>query len=330
MTEKVFAIIVHRNGTDLIRRCLRDLSEQKGDFHLHLLVSDNASTDDSPQWIIKNFPDVTLLDNAGNFGWSKGNNVGIKEALRQGADWVWLLNDDTEIPAHCLKNMLAYARTTHTKLLAPVIYYLNPPDKVWFQGAYIDMQSMTSVHAESLSEFRNLPPEKKPFLTGCSLLIHRTVFEAVGLLDERFFMYYDDTSFCLKATQAGFALAVVENAHMYHHLGGGTGYSPFHIYHIFRSTLLFWRKQLGFWRFHLLFCRSHLHNWIGDVDFSPTNAPYAMAKTDALWFFLSGQNNYQKNPKSPVWFRRIIQTRGWLMVAIMSFDFKSIFRRKRR
>jgi len=331
----VTAIVLHHNGTDYLDACFKTLLAQDHPG-LTVCVVDNASTDGSPEWLQAHYPTARLLEAGGNLGWSGGNNVGIRHALQHGADWIWLLNDDIELEPNCLRNMLEFAeKHPNVRLLSPVIHLTSDRNRVWYQGGKIDFARNVVSHCASLSEFRSIARPARRFISGCCLLVHRSVFEQAGLPDERFFMYYEDGDFSLRAEDAGFDMDVVADTRIYHHLMAATGgyhfKNPFRTYHMCRSELLFWRKHLGFWAFHRRYCLAHLSKWFLDTD---TAAPGAKAiheaKCDALWFFLTNRRCYRRHPHSPAWFRRLMLRRAWVIIALMGFDLVSLLGRRRR
>jgi hypothetical protein len=160
------------------------------------------------------------------------------------------------------------------------------------------------------------------------MMVRREVWERVGLIDERFFMYLEDVDLSLRASAAGYALAVVEGCGFYHKAhfgGGGSGQekgSPFTRYHQLRSKLLLWRKHAGWWRFHTQFCPRHLAKYIlraGESLKCPEKRVYGEAYINALWAFLFHPRTAQRVIQSPDWFMRLMARRAWLVVWLMSF-----------
>ena len=328
----ITAIVLHHNGTKLIGACLQTLLAQNQPG-VEACVVDNASTDGSPAWLRTRYPGVRLIETGGNRGWSGGNNVGIRQALRTGADWIWLLNDDIELEPDCLRNLLAFAAAHPTmRLLSPVISWADDRSRIWFQGGAVDSERMTISHCPDLQTFHAISAPIRKFLSGCCLLVHRTVFEQIGLPDERFFMYCEDADFSLRAADAGFGLGVVENARIAHHLmastGGAHATSPFRTYHTLRSELFFWRKHLGFRAFHQRYCPAHLQKWFADGQTDDDEKRKLQdAKCDALWFFLTPWRSHRPWPTSPAWFRRTMRRRPWVVIAMLSWHWRSLFGR---
>lgn len=314
----VAGIVLNCNGMEVIRECLKSLVAS--DYQpMRLYVSDNGSTDGSPEWIEEHYPHVTVIRNGRNLGWSGANNVGIRKALAEGAEWIWILNNDIELEADCLSRIMDRTRQhPELKLLGPVIHYFEPRDKVWCWGGIVRRSSFYTGHSDSLAEFRASPHDSR-YMSGCAMMVHRSVFQCIGLIDERFFIYCEDTDFGLRAGRAGFRMDVVEDAVLYHKVGafsGGEGAeTPFQLYQTLRSLLLFWKKHLGIWGFHRHYCAGNLGKWVNRIPGlmeKEADLPRAEAIMDAVWYVLVGKNDPKSRPISPPWFRSLMARRPWL------------------
>src|SRR5689334_14605179 len=133
-------IVLNWNGRDLTLDCLRSL-EGVTTPNLCTILVDNASSDGSVEAVRRRYHDrVTIIQNADNLGFAAGNNVGIKKALDDGADYILLLNNDTVVAEdfvdHLVKPMLA---TPEIGITAPKIYYAEPEKQIWFAGGEISL-----------------------------------------------------------------------------------------------------------------------------------------------------------------------------------------------
>ena len=322
--KRVAAVVLNCNGEAVIEDCLRSL--QASDHpSLDIIVVDNASTDRSLQIVGERFPKVSVVRNTRNLGWSGANNAGIRKALAAGVDFVWLLNNDIEVEPSCVSELVAAAaRNPGAAILGPMIYYFDDRSKAWFSGGCVDAARYYSDHTATIEEFRALPPSKR-YISGCALLVRSEVFRRIGLIDERFFIYFEDVDFCCRASAAGFEMEVVESAGMYHKVGAFSSHegllSPWKAYHILRSGLLFWRKHLGFAGFHRGYCPSQLGKWVNGLAEAwadEKRREWARSVMDALWYFLSGKRCPLDHPRSPDWFVRLMTTRPWLVAEWMS------------
>jgi GT2 family glycosyltransferase len=228
--------------------------------HCRILVVDNGSTDDSVPAITAQFPDVEQIVNGRNPGFAAGANVGIRHALAQGADFVFVANNDTLIAPDALDLLVHAALASEVGLAAPKIYYASDPRRIWSAGAWRDPVTLevtgcrrgqyervvTFPKAFSFREGEEEPFEVD-FVTACGMLIRRRCFEVVGLFDERFFMYYEDSDYCLRVRSAGYRVLVVPRARMWHKVAISSGGidSPAERYAMGLSSVLFFRKHVG-------------------------------------------------------------------------------------
>ncbi|AWR85423.1 glycosyltransferase family 2 protein [Meiothermus taiwanensis] len=199
--------------------CLGALKRLEYPNH-RVLVLDNASDDDSIDQIRAAFPAVELVRLERNLGFAGGNNVGIRRALAAGADYVWLLNPDTLPDAKALSAMVQRAeQDARIGAVGAVLYEMDNPQQVqaWGGGEVVLPWGLIRLltHPRQLGRLN--------YISGASLLIRRTALERVGLLDEGFFMYGEDCDYGLRLLEAGFRLAVAEEARVLHK--GGSSWS---------------------------------------------------------------------------------------------------------
>ena len=235
---KIFIIVLSYNGGKLIKNCLKSL--QKVDYqNLSIVVIDNNSQDDSVKKIRVLFPKVTVIENSDNIGFAGGNNIGIRYALKNKADYVLLLNQDTEVEPDFLIELIKIAsKDSQIGLLSPLIFW-KKTKQVWFSKGEINWFNMKSYHQRKLVAG---DPFQSEFLTGCSLLIRREVFEKIGLLDERFFLYWEDADFSLRAKKLGFEVVVVPNSKIYHFEDSEIA-NKNKVYWLVLSGLIFFKKH---------------------------------------------------------------------------------------
>src|SRR5262249_45016367 len=141
------------------------------------------------------FPDATVLENGQNLGFAAGNNVGIAQALRIGYDYVLLLNDDTVVASGLIRTLVEGAESDpRVGLVGAKILYAEPPNVIWAGGGTISRLGV-SCHRrlDELDAGEDGPVVDVDYVSGCALLVGRRVIEQVGALDERFYMYYEET-----------------------------------------------------------------------------------------------------------------------------------------
>lgn len=331
---KIGAAILNYNGCELLLKTLSSLkaSTRRPDV---ICVVDNASTDGSAAAVREAYPDVHVVEVPRNQG-GPGINAGFEWLADQGCAVLWKLDNDIELDPRCIEYMEQAAQRQPLSILSPVIFYADPPGKVWFAGGHVDWQEMRcDRHCEDAETFRKLSPRER-FISGCAMWIPVEIYRAMGGYDPRFFLYADDTDFSVRAVRRGYELDVVPEASLIHLIsassGGLTIFNPVRIYHSLRSSLLFWRRHLGFWSFHLRWCNAHLWSWMCQLPSwwkSDEHRAGAEAVTDAIWYVLRGKNDPSGHPSSPRWFRSVMQKRPWVVVALMAFDFRSLLGRGR-
>jgi GT2 family glycosyltransferase len=211
-----------------------------------VVVVDNASEDDSFSEALRQFPDLFFVKNHKNRGFSGGMNAGIREALTRGAHWVWLFNNDARADTKALSALVAVtSENPSAGLLSPCIYS-ETNGKLWFGGGTIDFFRMRVIHrSPKASDLKKLYYESE-FLTGCALFISKEAIEQVGFLDERFFLYYEDADFSVRARKQGIMPLVVPGARVFHDEQSRKNEKK--LYFLVFSGLLFFKKHASGWQ----------------------------------------------------------------------------------
>ena len=179
---------------------------------------DNHSSDDSVAQILQAHPTLTVLQTGANLGFGGGCNVGIRHALIQGADYVWLLNNDTLVEADTLSAMArTMAQSSAIGAVGSVIYDMDEPTRVQVWGG--------GQVQRWLGRARPLrAPGEPAFISGASMLLRADALRQVGLFDEqRFFMYWEDTDLGFRLRARGWTLAVAPQSRVWHRLSASLG-----------------------------------------------------------------------------------------------------------
>ena len=249
MTQPHVAIVLlTRNQKEHTIECLRSLEKLEYP-NFKIIVVDNGSTDGTPREIRTKFPHVTLIENEENLGFAEGSNVGIRRAITEGADYVLLLNNDTIVAPDLLTELVRVAEAdTRIGIVGPKIYYYHEPDRIQSVGGRIDWKRATStlIGTGEIDSGQYDQIREVDFVSGCALLIRRSVIEKVGLMDPAYFLYYDEVDWNVRASRAGFRLVCVPSGKVWHKdaVSSGKG-SPFLNYYIARNKLLFAQKNAG-------------------------------------------------------------------------------------
>jgi GT2 family glycosyltransferase len=251
----VFTIILNWNQPEFTLDCLDSVEESLYPRNTVVLV-DNGSTDGSPEIIRTRFPGATIIENPQNKGYSEGNNIGIQYALDQGADYIFLLNNDTLVDPKMLSEMVQVALSDpDIGIIGPTMFYIDPPDMLWggqnriiWHRAHAERQKIGErLNIEALS---NQPPAFVDYIDSCAILIKREVLEKIGLMDSKYFINYDDLDLNLRAKKAGYKIVYVPRAVMWHKVSAAMGQaSPATTYYMIRNSLLFfWTHTPAFWK----------------------------------------------------------------------------------
>jgi GT2 family glycosyltransferase len=214
----VYAVVLNWNGCRDTIRCLDALTCITYP-DLHVIVVDNGSTDDSVKEIRSSYPKLCLLETGQNLGFAAGNNPGIRHALKQNADFIWLLNNDTEPEPDALTHMVRRAKSDpQVGSVGSVLLNAERTRVLAWGGGRVNRWIGYSRHTDC-------PKDDSWFdyITAASMLVPRKAFEQVGLLDERYFLYWEDTEFGFRLRKNGWRLAVASDSRVIHKENGSTG-----------------------------------------------------------------------------------------------------------
>ena len=238
----VWTVVLNWNGREDTAQCLeslRGVTVPEGVRWTRLVV-DNGSTDGSLETLPARFPEARFHATGANLRWAGGNNEGLKLALADGADGVFLLNNDTVLAPDCLARMLD-AVTTHPDggLFGPTILSWDGT-KVWSAGGDFWPALGWGAHRGLGRAWTGAAPgvEQTGYLTGAALWITRPCLVAAGLLDDGYYLYGEDADYALRARAGGFASYWVRAAVVRHRVSGSSGAaSPFKAYHRTRAGM---------------------------------------------------------------------------------------------
>jgi GT2 family glycosyltransferase len=260
----VGVVIVNFNGRRFLRGCIDRILA--GTVRAGVVVIDNASTDGSAEEIARAFPDVRVLEQPQNLGVAAGNNVGIEYCRRRGDDYVLLLNYDTLPEPTLLERLLAPA-DARTIVSGLTLFWDDPRRSNshaggfdWTLGRLRETFFGKAIDADG-------PPQEVEIADTCCLLVPRAVFDAVGVMDDAYFMYYDDTDFVVRARRAGFRCVLAPAARLRHYERGAAGAvnsSPVSVYYSTRNRPYFMakhaRSRLQYLGFRLYFLSTRMAN----------------------------------------------------------------------
>ncbi len=248
MKPKVAIVIVSWNGKEDCLACLSSLRDLLPPLPSILLV-DNGSTDDTAGAVAERFPEVKIITSSVNLGFSGGNNLGIERALAEGADYICLLNNDTEVDPNFLEELLLVAvKDPRAGILGSRILYHNRPDRIWSQGITVNR-----ISGRIYTTYNNLKDSgvsgvitEADAVSGAAMLLKSEMLREVGLLDEDYYLCFEDVDLCLRAGRKGYRTITVPSSRVWHKVSGSMGgeYSEMTVYYATRNHLLVGRKQL--------------------------------------------------------------------------------------
>lgn len=244
MNKSVYIILVNFNGAKDTIECIKSLNNISYE-NFKIVVVDNKSFDEDKLKLKETGEDFHFIESDKNLGFAGGNNLGIKYAIDNKADFVLLLNNDTMVRDNFLNELMKYTEK-NVGIVGPKILYYPEVSKIWFAGGRINWFKFIGEHygekQEDNGQFDKL--KQVDFITGCCMLINCNVFEKVGLLPEGYFMYFEDVDFCVRVKELGYKLIYNPHSEIYHKVSISTGgeESPFIIQYANENRLKFMKK----------------------------------------------------------------------------------------
>lgn len=250
----VAVVIVNWNGRDDTLSCLKSLSVLHTTHDISVYVVDNGSDDGLVEILETSYPWVYVRALQTNIGFAGGNNVGIQQALEDGLEYIWLLNNDTVVDTDAL-SILDGFQDPAVGACGSKIYFMKGREYhkdryekkdlgkvLWYAGGVIDWQNMYASHrgVDEVDHGQYDEMEETPYITGCSMIVRSDVVRSIGMLDESYFMYFEDLEYCLRMHTKGFRTVYVPSSVIWHKnaaSSGGSG-SAFHQYYQTRNRIV--------------------------------------------------------------------------------------------
>lgn len=256
---KVGIVIATHNGATHIHSVLASISKLTYPT-LHTYLVDNASTDDTIK-ITQRFKSVTIIANPTHLGYTHANNQGIKAALANNCDYVMILADDTEFDNTLVEHLIQ--PFLHSQLIACVgctATYFDKPSTLWFHGGKLSNWGYTT-HPDMDFPLIEINHYDRPvdFISGVCVLISRSAFEKVGLLNEQYRIFFEDVEWCYRARQLGYSCWLIDKPLLKHKVSSSTGVkgtnrlTSFRAFYFGRNPFILvkdhfkgWQKLTGF------------------------------------------------------------------------------------
>lgn len=237
--SRVVVIILNWNGAADTIQCVKQV-RSLSDGAPACLVVDNGSTDDSVARIRSAHPHVPVLENGKNLGFAGGCNAGIRVAMDAGAEFVWLLNNDTVPTPGALSALVEVAENdASVGAVGSVLRYMSEPERVQTWGGGWHWPWLGA----GINWKRPVPTALVTYLVGASLLLRTQSLADVGLLDDRFFMYREDVDLCVRLRRRGWSVEVASDSTVHHAVGGSSGSAVQRDTWIAESAVRYYRKH---------------------------------------------------------------------------------------
>ncbi|MGE5797532.1 MAG: glycosyltransferase family 2 protein [Ignavibacteria bacterium] len=240
-------VILNWNGLKDTIECIESLKKLAYP-NVKIFVVDNKSLDDEAQKLATYYNGlIQVIPLIENIGFSGGNNAGIKVSLEQKTDFILILNNDTVVEPDFLEPLIKkFEDDEKTGIAAPQINYYSEPGRIWSDGGRIKKFFGSGyAYSDKLENESDKKDKSVTFVSGCCMLVKKEVFREIGLFDENFFLYVEDTDFCCRVLNAGYRIYVVPKSKIYHKVGASTkkDFSSFPLYYTTRNRLYFAKKN---------------------------------------------------------------------------------------
>jgi GT2 family glycosyltransferase len=285
--NRIGVVTVTYNSGGLLPDFLRCLASQT--FRSFMLFAvDNASADGTMRILLDcRDPHTEIIANSHNKGVAAGNNQGIQAALAAGCSSVLLINNDTEFPPSLIADLDQGLAHYQVEMICPKMMYYDHPERIWAAGGtFQPWRGYRSIHlgeGETDRGQRDLA-RLVTYVPTCCVLIKKDVFETIGLMDERYFVYWDDADFMYRAMKAGVRLMYLPQAKLLHKVASLTGgaSTPFALRYGTRNSIYFLLKHFGI-ILTLPWLALHQLVWCGKLILGRRSKPWFAAKQSAFW-----------------------------------------------
>lgn len=238
---KIFILILNWNNKEDTIKCIQ--SVQKISYpSFETVIIDNGSKDGSSAAFKTKFPSIPLIENQENLGYAEGNNVGIRYAIKNGADAVLILNNDAIVDKDLLTHFVAATQEKKDGGIfgAKVMNFKNPHQAEHFGGNW------NPSRCEFVPILDGADIQKVDYVSGCAFFIQKQVIETIGYLEPKFFLLWEESDYCIRAKQKGFVTYSVKKALIWHKVSASfTGGKPQMHYFWWRNRLFWVRRNLS-------------------------------------------------------------------------------------
>lgn len=246
MIPKVTVIILNWNGKEDTIECIESVRNMIYPNY-EILIVDNGSTDGSQEAFRQKYPDIILIESAENFGFAEGNNIGIRYALKKGTKYILLLNNDIVVDRTFLDELVKQAEMEQkVGIVGPKIYFYHEPNKIFSAGVKINLWTggASLIWHNQIDKGQLEDVKEVAYVPGAAILIKKGVIEKIGLLDAKYFFYYEEADWCARAKKAGYSVICVPKAKIWHKISStAKKIKGFSLYYLTRNRFLFMKKN---------------------------------------------------------------------------------------
>ncbi len=222
----LFIIVLSNKRKDDTFACISSLL--KSDYsNLKIILLDYELPGNTAQIIHQRHPQVQIIPLTENLGYAGNNNIGIRAAMEQGAEWLLILNDDTILDPSCLSSLVQVGESdSEIGIVGPMVYHFEEPDVIQSAGGSFDRYWYGFHLGMNETDQGQFPePREVEWISGCAILVRRELIENVGALDADYFLYWEELEWCIRAAQAGWRIFHVPHAKLWHK-GVNRNYQP--------------------------------------------------------------------------------------------------------
>jgi GT2 family glycosyltransferase len=218
MTQPLlYVIVLNNNNLDDTLACLSSLYHN--DYqNFHVILLDYGSSDNTIQAVHAAYHKVQIVPLADNLGYAGNNNVGVRMALKQGAEWIFILNNDTVLDPFCLSRLVeAGDSDVRVGMVGPLVYHFDEPNIIQSAGGELG-KYWRSIHLgmNEVDQGQFKTVRAVEWLSGCAILVRSTLVEQAGALDADYFLYWEETEWCIRVSRAGWKILHAPNAKLWH------------------------------------------------------------------------------------------------------------------
>lgn len=252
MNKSVGIVIINYNNYLDTIECVDSILENDYKNYRIILV-DNDSNNDSYDILFKKYKYnkyiEVIISNHINMGFSGGNNIGIRRALDINMDYILLLNNDTVVEKNFLTRILwSFSKGSNIGIATGKILYYDKPEIINIAGGKISyLRSKVIPYGENEKVYKCNNYKYVDFASGCFQIIKKEVFDSVGLYDEDYFLYYEDTDFCSRVLRNGYAILYNPESIIWHKVSASSGskINDLTTYYNVRNRLVFAKKNIN-------------------------------------------------------------------------------------